>query len=56
MSELKINKIFTSPVQRCVQTAEYIAKGYGKPLEITQSRELGDPGLIETSKWTLQAH
>jgi broad specificity phosphatase PhoE len=45
LSELKINKIFTSPVQRCVQTAEYITKGYGKPLEITQSHELGDPGL-----------
>ncbi|MDR2511190.1 MAG: phosphoglycerate mutase family protein [Bacteroidales bacterium] len=43
--ELKINKIFTSPVQRCVQTAKYIAKGYGKPLEITQSHELGNPGL-----------
>lgn len=45
LSELKINRIFTSPVQRCIQTAEYIAKGYGKPLEITQSHELGDPGL-----------
>ncbi|GHT62971.1 phosphoglycerate mutase [Bacteroidia bacterium] len=45
LSELKINKIFTSPVQRCVQTAEYITKGYGKSLEITQSHELGDPGL-----------
>lgn len=45
LSEMKINRIFTSPVQRCVQTAEYITKGYGKPLEITQSHELGDPGL-----------
>jgi broad specificity phosphatase PhoE len=42
---LKINEIFTSPVERCVQTAEYIAKGYGKPLEITKAHELGDPGL-----------
>jgi broad specificity phosphatase PhoE len=46
LSELKINKIFTSPVERCVQTAECIAKGYGKQLlEITKSKELGDPGL-----------
>lgn len=45
LSELKINKIFASPVERCVQTAECIANGYGKPLEITKSHELGDPGL-----------
>jgi broad specificity phosphatase PhoE len=45
LSELKINKIFASPVERCVQTAECITKGYGKPLEITKSHELGDPGL-----------
>jgi broad specificity phosphatase PhoE len=25
----KINKIFTSPVGRCIQTAEFITKGYG---------------------------
>jgi broad specificity phosphatase PhoE len=45
LSGLKINRIFTSPVQRCVQTAEYIAKGYSKPLEIIESTKLGNPGL-----------
>jgi broad specificity phosphatase PhoE len=45
LSKLQINKIFTSPVQRCIQTAECIVAGYGKPLEITKSHELGDPGL-----------
>jgi broad specificity phosphatase PhoE len=45
LSELKINKIYTSPVKRCIQTAKCIVEGYGKPLKITQSHELGDPGL-----------
>jgi broad specificity phosphatase PhoE len=45
LSKFKVNKIFASPVQRCVQTAECIVKGYGKPLEIIQSIELGNPGL-----------
>jgi len=40
-----INKIFTSPIQRCVQTAEFIARGYGKELEIIQTTCLGAPGL-----------
>jgi hypothetical protein len=48
--ELKINRIFTSPVQRCVQTAKYIAKGYGKPLEIITATELGAPGLHITDE------
>lgn len=28
IKEMKVNKILTSPVDRCIQTAEYIAKGY----------------------------
>jgi broad specificity phosphatase PhoE len=40
-----INKILTSPIQRCVQTAEFIASGYGKELEIIQTTCLGAPGL-----------
>ena len=27
LAEIKVNRIFTSPVGRCVQTAEYITKG-----------------------------
>ncbi|WP_298393689.1 histidine phosphatase family protein [Flavobacterium sp.] len=41
----KITKIYTSPVERCVQTAEYIAKGYGKAVNIIQTTALGAPGL-----------
>jgi len=36
-----INKIITTSVERCIQTAEYIAQGYGKPIEITPSKRLG---------------
>ena len=40
-----INKILSSPIQRCVQTAEHISLGYGRELEITITKSLGDPGL-----------
>lgn len=43
--EKKINKILTSPVARCVQTAEYITKGYGRSIEIIETNALGAPGL-----------
>jgi hypothetical protein len=42
---ITISKILTSPIQRCVQTAEFIAKGYGKELDIVQTTCLGAPGL-----------
>ncbi|NJN78882.1 MAG: histidine phosphatase family protein [Saprospiraceae bacterium] len=45
LSESKINRIFTSPVERCVQTAEYITKGYGNSVEIIETVALGAPGL-----------
>jgi phosphohistidine phosphatase SixA len=45
LSERKINRIFTSPVGRCVQTAEYITKGYGNSIEIIETTSLGAPGL-----------
>ena len=45
LAEQKINRIFTSPVERCVQTAEYITKGYGSSLEIIETVALGAPGL-----------
>jgi broad specificity phosphatase PhoE len=41
----KINRIFTSPIGRCVQTAEYITKGYGSSIEIIETTSLGAPGL-----------
>ena len=43
--EKKINRIFTSPIKRCIQTAEYITKGYGKSVEIIETVALGSPGL-----------
>lgn len=45
LSEVKINKIYTSPVKRCVQTAEYITRGYGASIEIVETIALGTPGL-----------
>ena len=41
----KISKIYTSPIRRCVQTAEYIMQGYGKEFPIIETVALGDPGL-----------
>lgn len=48
--EKKINRIYTSPVQRCVQTAEYITKGYGNSIEIIETIALGAPGLHITDE------
>ncbi len=45
LAKKKLNKIFTSPVGRCVQTAEFIAKGYGSSIEIIETSALGAPGL-----------
>ena len=45
LAETKVNRIFTSPVGRCVQTAEYITKGYGSSIEIVETTSLGAPGL-----------
>lgn len=50
LSELKINRIFTSPVERCVQTAEFITKGYGKTIETIKTSALGAPGLHITDE------
>jgi len=43
--DLKVNKILTSPVSRCIQTAEHIVKGYGKNIDIIETTALGAPGL-----------
>lgn len=45
MSNIKINKILTSPVGRCVQTAKQIAKGHGSTIEIIETKAMGAPGL-----------
>lgn len=45
LKEFPVVKIYTSPIPRCVQTAQLISQGFGKDLEIIQSKCLGDPGL-----------
>jgi broad specificity phosphatase PhoE len=45
LTERKINRILTSPVGRCVQTAEFLVKGYGSSIEIIETTALGAPGL-----------
>lgn len=50
LAEKKINRIFTSPVKRCVQTAEFITKGYGCKIEIIETTALGAPGLHITDE------
>lgn len=50
LSERKINRIFTSPVGRCVQTAEFIVKGYGNSIDIIETTALGAPGLHITDE------
>jgi broad specificity phosphatase PhoE len=41
LSDCQINKIITTPVKRCIQTAEYIASGYGKEIKIEPSKTFG---------------
>ena len=50
LSNLKVNKIYTSPIGRCVQTAESIARGYGHDIEIIETNALGAPGLHISDK------
>ncbi len=50
LSGRKINRIFTSPVGRCIQTAEFITKGYGSSVEIIETTALGAPGLHITDE------
>lgn len=45
IAELKVNRILTSPIGRCVQTAESIRKGYGRNIDIIETTALGAPGL-----------
>lgn len=50
LKDRKINRIFTSPVRRCVQTADFITKGYGCSIEIIETTSLGAPGLHITDE------
>lgn len=44
MQNFNVNKIYTSPVKRCFDTAKQIAKGYNNSIvEIEQSSFLGSP-------------
>lgn len=45
LQQYKICSIYTSPIERCIQTAEFIAKGYNKKIKIIKTTSLGDPGL-----------
>jgi hypothetical protein len=38
--------IKTSPVNRCIQTGEAIATGFRKPIQMSSSHVLGDPGVF----------
>ena len=50
LKEYSVNKIFTSPIPRCIQTADYIIKGYGREVELITTKCLGDPGLHITDE------
>ena len=45
LKEYPVKRILTSPIPRCVQTADLISEGYGGGLEIISTKCLGDPGL-----------
>ena len=44
LKHIKWRNIQTSPVERCVETADYILKGLGQKIKINRSSVLGDPG------------
>lgn len=45
LKTIPVTRIYTSPVPRCVETSEYIVKGYGSKIDIIETNALGDPGL-----------
>lgn len=45
LAQFKLSRILTSPIERCVQTAEHITLGYGNSIEIIETTALGAPGL-----------
>lgn len=44
IKNLRVNRIYTSPITRCVQTAESIKAGLEQEVEIIETILLGDPG------------
>ncbi len=44
----RIQYIKTSPIKRCVTTAEFVLQGTGHNLKIITSTKLGDPGVFIT--------
>lgn len=46
----KISKIYSSPIGRCVETAQKIVNGYGCQVEIVETKALGAPGLHITDE------
>lgn len=50
LSMHRVNKIITTPVKRCIETAEYITKGYGKHIEIIPSDTFGG---LHITDWQL---
>jgi len=50
LSKYSINKIITTSVERCIETAKYIAKGYGKNIEIIPSDTFGG---LHITDWKL---
>jgi broad specificity phosphatase PhoE len=50
LQPFQINDIFSSPIQRCVQTGEYISEGYDKSIIIKENTALGSPGLHITDE------
>lgn len=45
LKQHKINCIYTSPVERCIQTGQYLKEGYEMELPSHTTKALGDPGL-----------
>ena len=45
LKNINIDKIISSPIGRCIQTAQQISKGYGY-IKIEKSKLLGDPGIF----------
>jgi len=46
VNNIKIDLIISSPMERCLQTAKEIVKGYEKNIKIEKSNLLGDPGIF----------
>ncbi|MBN2893565.1 MAG: histidine phosphatase family protein [Bacteroidales bacterium] len=51
-----LNKIFTSPIKRCIQTAEQIINGYNKQVEIISTKMLGDPSAFVKDQKLAYSH